>query len=175
MDRISPLKIGDTITIYPEFDEVQLLENGQNKSIKLEPRVMKVMLLLSENNGAVVTRDHFLEEIWDNYEGADEALTQSISLLRKSINDTEKQNRIIETISKKGYKLNRPVKQIEKSTKGFESKSSTWQIHFSLKTGLISGLIILILLYITFMVLNSVNNKESIAPLAPQTEQTNQR
>jgi DNA-binding winged helix-turn-helix (wHTH) protein len=74
-----------------------------NKEIRIEPRLMQVLCMLWDNAGKVVPRELLIKEVWDDYGGADEGLTQAISSLRKIFNDTDKQ--IIETIPKKGYRL----------------------------------------------------------------------
>ena len=44
---------------------------------------MKVLQNLAEANGEVVLKSDLIEKIWDNYGGADDALMQTISKLRK--------------------------------------------------------------------------------------------
>ncbi|TAE74946.1 MAG: hypothetical protein EAZ85_03660 [Bacteroidetes bacterium] len=68
---------------------------------RLEPRIMSLLLLLVENESQLLTREKAIEQIWQNYAGADEGLTQAISFLRKILADKNKS--IIKTISKKGY------------------------------------------------------------------------
>lgn len=68
---------------------------------KIEPRIMTVLIELCRHQGKVVYRKDLIEKVWENYGGADEALSQSISKLRKILQDEDKE--IIETIPKKGY------------------------------------------------------------------------
>jgi len=79
---------------------------GTNE-IRLEPRLMLLLCLLSQNEGKVVSREFLIKEIWNDYGGADEGLTQAISFLRKVIGDKKKE--IIETIPKKGYILHATI------------------------------------------------------------------
>lgn len=62
---------------------------------------MKLLCLLVENRGQLVSRDRIIEDIWNGYGGGDEGLTQAISSLRKILNDKDKQ--VIETVPKSGY------------------------------------------------------------------------
>lgn len=71
------------------------------KSIRLEPRLMKLLNLLIENRGQTVKRELIIKEIWDDYPGAEEGLNQAISGLRKLLEDDQK--KIIETLPKTGY------------------------------------------------------------------------
>jgi DNA-binding winged helix-turn-helix (wHTH) protein len=75
---------------------------GTNET-RLEPRLMLLLCILSKNEGKVVSREFLIKEIWNDYGGADEGLTQAISFLRKVIGDQNKE--IIETVPKKGYIL----------------------------------------------------------------------
>jgi DNA-binding winged helix-turn-helix (wHTH) protein len=67
---------------------------------QLEPRLCGVLALLVQRGRTIITRDEFLETIWDS-EGSDEALTQAISRLRKILGD----NALIETVPRIGYRL----------------------------------------------------------------------
>jgi len=89
---------------------------------------MQVLLLLAEHDGEVIAREQFLDEVWDNYKSADEALTQAISLLRKKINDSDSNNRIIETVPKKGYKLNKSIEVIESIDEAETKKNNSTEI-----------------------------------------------
>jgi hypothetical protein len=64
---------------------------------------MKLLALLAENEGKVVTREHLKKAIWNDYGGADDGLTQGISFLRKALEDSGKVT--IVTIPKNGYAL----------------------------------------------------------------------
>jgi DNA-binding winged helix-turn-helix (wHTH) protein len=68
---------------------------------RIEPRLIKLLCLLTEHREKPVSREMIVKEIWNNYPGADEGLNQAISVLRKLLNDNEK--RIIETLPKIGY------------------------------------------------------------------------
>ena len=67
---------------------------------RLEPRLCGVLALLVQRGSTTITRDEFLETVWDN-EGSDEALTQAISRLRKLLGDPA----FIETVPRIGYRL----------------------------------------------------------------------
>ena len=63
---------------------------GANET-RLEPRLMLLLCLLTQNEGKVVSREFLIKEIWNDYGGADEGLTQAISFLRKVIGDQKKE------------------------------------------------------------------------------------
>jgi DNA-binding winged helix-turn-helix (wHTH) protein len=68
---------------------------------RLELRHVNLLGELYRNRGQLVERDFLIRAIWQDYSGADEALTQGISVLRKLLADEQKE--LIKTIPKKGY------------------------------------------------------------------------
>lgn len=70
---------------------------------KLEPRLMRLLCLLASSPGELVSREYIIREIWNDYGGADDALHQAVSFLRKALDDSNKT--CIRTIPKKGYTL----------------------------------------------------------------------
>ncbi|MBP7555159.1 MAG: winged helix-turn-helix domain-containing protein [Chitinophagaceae bacterium] len=74
---------------------------------KVEQRLIRVLALLAGHPNEVVSRDRLIKEVWNDYGGGDEALTQAISFLRKLLNDTDRT--LIETVPKKGYILHADI------------------------------------------------------------------
>ncbi|MEZ0006653.1 DNA-binding winged helix-turn-helix (wHTH) protein [Flavobacterium sp. 28YEA47A] len=87
--------------ITPSLNAIRNLQT--QKEMRLEARLMQLLCLLANTNGEVITREHIIKEIWNDYGGGDEGLSQAIFYLRKALEDTNKE--IIETIPKKGYIL----------------------------------------------------------------------
>ncbi|HVW72499.1 MAG TPA: winged helix-turn-helix domain-containing protein [Rhizomicrobium sp.] len=76
----------------------------------IEPKVMAVLLVLAGEPGRVFTRGQLIDLVWGTEYGADESLTRAISLLRKALGDNTRGDardgpQVIETISKRGYRL----------------------------------------------------------------------
>jgi Tol biopolymer transport system component/DNA-binding winged helix-turn-helix (wHTH) protein len=89
--------------IQPMTNEIIELSSKQRE--KIEPRMMRVLLYLIEKKGEVVKRSDLISDIWENEFVGDDALTQTISRLRKVLNDRSSEVRFIQTIPKVGYKL----------------------------------------------------------------------
>jgi DNA-binding winged helix-turn-helix (wHTH) protein/TolB-like protein/Flp pilus assembly protein TadD len=77
--------------------------------VRVEPKVMGVLMLLAGNAGRVVTRDEIFAALWPRTVVGDEALTQSVIKLRRALRDNPRAPAYIETISKRGYRLIAPV------------------------------------------------------------------
>lgn len=92
-----------------------LIEPRQNRiarhdtSVRVEPRVMDVLVCLAEHAGEVVSRDALNARVWGDVVVTDQAVTNCISELRHHLGDDRSANRVIETIPKRGYRLTAPV------------------------------------------------------------------
>ena len=67
------------------------------------------MTLLVSEQGRLVTKDRFLDEVWRGVPVTDEALTQCIRTLRRRLGDDAGRPRFIETVPKHGYRFVAPV------------------------------------------------------------------
>jgi len=82
---------------------------GPDGEAALEPKIMDVLCLLAAHPGEVLTREAIIDGVWGHAFGADESLTRAISHLRKTFGDARNPAQVIETISKRGYRLIAPV------------------------------------------------------------------
>ncbi|MFZ5616575.1 MAG: winged helix-turn-helix domain-containing protein [Pseudomonadota bacterium] len=87
------------------------VEPGRNvlfageRVIRLEPKVMDVLVALAEAAGDVVPRETLIERIWNVEYGGDESVSRAISLLRKALKEADLGDKAIETVTKRGYRL----------------------------------------------------------------------
>ncbi|HMI19523.1 MAG TPA: winged helix-turn-helix domain-containing protein [Sphingomonas sp.] len=82
---------------------------GPDGEATLEPKIMDVLCLLANHPGEVLSRETIIDRVWGHAFGADESLTRAISRLRKVFGDARTPAQVIETISKRGYRLIAPV------------------------------------------------------------------
>lgn len=87
-----------------------LTDLDTHTTTRLEPRLIKLLFLLAAHPGQLVSREQIIRDIWNDYGGAEDGLTQAISFLRKMLDDGAKDR--IRTIPKKGYLLNAAVSPI---------------------------------------------------------------
>ena len=78
-------------------------KDGQ--SVRLQPRTMAVLTRLLESPGEVVTRQQLEDFAWPNMVVGYDALSHTITKLRKAFDDEAKNPRFIETIPRVGYRL----------------------------------------------------------------------
>ena len=79
--------------------------------IRIEPRVMDVLMLLVTHAGQVVTREEFIKSVWGGTFVTDEVLSRCVYRIRQALGDNPKQPRFIETVPKRGYRLIAPVRK----------------------------------------------------------------
>lgn len=97
-----PIVIGD-ITIYGDRYEVF---KGEQK-IELTLKEFELLNLLAKNRGKVLSRNFLLDEIWGyDYFGETRTVDVHIRHIRKKLESSDKQVKLIETIRGIGYKLN---------------------------------------------------------------------
>jgi DNA-binding winged helix-turn-helix (wHTH) protein/TolB-like protein len=103
---LPPLRIGDWCVI-PAANEL----TRKGETVRLEPKTMEVLVFLADRAGQVVSREALLSAVWPGAVVGDDALTQAVIKLRKSLRDTTRSPQYIETISKRGYRLIAPVER----------------------------------------------------------------
>lgn len=96
----APLQIGDW-QVDPAANEI----SRAGESVRIEPKVMQVLVALADAGGRVVSREALLSTVWPDVVVGDEALTQTIIKLRRALNDNPRAPAYIGTISKRGYRL----------------------------------------------------------------------
>lgn len=94
------LKVGHW-TVEPNLN--QLSRSGQ--TVRLEPKVMSLLVHLADRSGQVVTREALLSALWPTVVVGDDSLSQAITKLRKALEDDPDQPVYIQTVAKKGYRL----------------------------------------------------------------------
>lgn len=82
-------------------------------TLRLEPKVMQVLVQLAERAGEVLSKDQLLETVWVGTYVTEDVLTRSVSELRRALADDVRAPRFIQTIPKRGYRLICPVERIE--------------------------------------------------------------
>jgi DNA-binding winged helix-turn-helix (wHTH) protein len=80
--------------------------------VELSARYLDALVLLANEQGRLVTKDRFHDEVWRGIPVTDEALTQCIATLRRQLGDEAGRPRFIETVPKHGYRFIAPVEWV---------------------------------------------------------------
>ncbi len=85
--------------------------------VELNARYLDALSLLVREQGKLVSKDRFLDEVWRGVPVTDEALTQCIRTIRRQLGDDAANPRFIETVPKHGYRFIGPVESPEPETR----------------------------------------------------------
>jgi DNA-binding winged helix-turn-helix (wHTH) protein/TolB-like protein/Tfp pilus assembly protein PilF len=81
----------------------------------LEPKVMQVLVRLAAANGNVVSKQQLMDEVWGDSPSGDEVITRCIAVLRGAFQDDARHPEIIETLSRRGYRLMIPIVTVDQT------------------------------------------------------------
>ena len=101
---MAPFRVGEFL-VEPQLNTVA----GNNKTTRIEPKVMQVLVCLAERAGEVVPKARIIQSVWTDTFVTDDVLTRAISELRKVFSDEAKEPRFIQTIPRGGYRLIAPL------------------------------------------------------------------
>ncbi|WP_185976801.1 winged helix-turn-helix domain-containing protein [Catenovulum sediminis] len=78
---------------------------NQDTEYKLPPNIMETLAILAQNYGQVVSKETLHQHVWGNTIVSDDSISKAIAELRRYLNDSAKEPKYIETVTKKGYRL----------------------------------------------------------------------
>jgi pentatricopeptide repeat protein len=100
----------------------ELRKNGLK--VRLQEQPFRILLMLIERSGQVVTLDEIKKKLWpnDTVVEFDHSIHTAIKKLRQALDDSADNPRYVETVARRGYRLMVPVEALE-STPGDVSPS----------------------------------------------------
>src|SRR5262247_3183371 len=83
----------------------------QGLKIKLQDQPFRLLVLLLDHAGDVVTREKVRETLWpaDTHVDFDHSLKTAVRKLREALGDSAETPRYVETIARRGYRFIAPV------------------------------------------------------------------
>ena len=86
-----------------DVDLRELTRGGE--SVPVEPQVFDLLVHLIENRDHVVTKDDLIETVWDGRIVSESTLTSRINAARKAVGDSGKDQIMIRTLARKGFRF----------------------------------------------------------------------
>jgi TolB-like protein/DNA-binding winged helix-turn-helix (wHTH) protein len=102
MDRpiALPFRLGDW-AVDPVLNRIA----RGDETVKLEPRMMRLLLCLAERAGEVVSADDLLDQAWPGVIVTPDSVYQGVAALRRVLGDDPKHPRYIVTVPRQGYRM----------------------------------------------------------------------
>jgi TolB-like protein/DNA-binding winged helix-turn-helix (wHTH) protein len=90
-------------------DSGELSRNG--RKVRLPDQSFRILQVLLERPGELVTRDELRERLWtaDTFVDFDAGLNNAVKKLRDALEDSSEHPRFIETVPRRGYRLIAPI------------------------------------------------------------------
>ncbi len=86
-----------------DVDLRELTRGGE--SVAVEPQVFDLLVHLIENRDHVVTKDDLIETVWDGRIVSESTLTSRINAARRAVGDSGKDQIMIRTLARKGFRF----------------------------------------------------------------------
>jgi DNA-binding winged helix-turn-helix (wHTH) protein len=96
-------------------DQEKLFRNGV--AVKLQDQPLKLLVLLLERRGEIVSREEMRVWLWpaDSFGDFDNGLNVAVKKLRTALEDDSDQPRYVETIPRRGYRFIAEVAEVDPS------------------------------------------------------------
>ena len=86
-----------------DLDRRELRRGGE--TIPVEPQVFDVLVYLVQNRDRVVSKDDLIASVWDKRIVSESTLASRINAARKAIGDNGKEQRLVRTIPRRGFRF----------------------------------------------------------------------
>ncbi len=111
MERENDLNKGFTLGHWTVLPNRGLLR-ADGVEERVEPLVMRVLVVLAEAGGEVLSKDQLIDTVWDGRAQSDEPLNRCISVLRRKLGDDSRNPTFVENIPRRGYRLMLPAEPL---------------------------------------------------------------
>ena len=89
-------------------DAMELRKHGV--LIRLQEQPFRVLAMLAERPGEIITREELQEQIWGNtFVDFDQSLNKAVNRVREALNDSAGTPQYVETVPRRGYRFIAPV------------------------------------------------------------------
>jgi DNA-binding winged helix-turn-helix (wHTH) protein/Tol biopolymer transport system component len=91
------------------LDTAQMLLSRDGSVVPLQPRAIETLLALVRGDGQVVSKQDLMNAVWPDSFVEESNLSQNVFLLRRELGRTAEGEEYIQTVPRRGYRINVPV------------------------------------------------------------------
>ena len=114
VERPGGFRMSDLYRFRPfELDARRRTLSRAGSPVSLTPKAFDVLISLVQNPHRLVPKEELLQAVWGDTFVEEGNLTQYVSHLRKALDDSSEDSRLIVTIARKGYQFTGDVAVIE--------------------------------------------------------------
>ena len=112
-----------------EFDRRALELRRSGAKIKLEGQPLRILAMLVERPGELVTREELRKQLWPGNTIVDfeHSINAAMKRLREALGDSAEAPRFVETLPRRGYRFVQPVKPVEEAVPQRQKRRYAWQ------------------------------------------------
>lgn len=132
--------------------------------IHVETKAMQVLNFLANRAGEIVTRKELMRNVWVDVFVSEDTLTRCISILRKVLEDSPTEPKIIQTIKSEGYRIIAPVEFM--ADKSNLNKPKIIELLKKNKVVFILSTLFLVIILLVYNQNNGTNNIWRKTPIA---------
>ncbi len=144
-----------------DMQKAELRKRGVR--IKLQEQPLKLLVLLLENRGEIVTRERLRSNIWpaNTFVEFDHGLYSAMARLREALGDSSENPTFIETVARRGYRFIAPVTSSGSAADPIPEPAVTGRSHRSRRVlaGVLAGLVAGALLVGAILGFNLANSR----------------
>ena len=107
-------------------DRRELHRNGT--VIRVEPQVFDVLVHLVRHRDRVVSKEELIRAVWDGRFVSDDTLTSRVSAARRAIGDTGAEQRLIRTVTRRGFRFVGEVREDPSAQRPLLSSRPRWML-----------------------------------------------
>src|ERR1700744_5965472 len=94
-----------------DHDAMELRKRGV--PLRLQEQPFRVLAMLTERPGEVITREQLQQRIWgDTFVDFEHSLNKAVNKVREALNDDAGAPQYVETVPRRGYRFIAPVAEI---------------------------------------------------------------
>jgi DNA-binding winged helix-turn-helix (wHTH) protein len=118
-------RLGDWL-VEPRLGQI----SRDDRTVRLRPRAMEVLVLLAAADGDVVSRRQIIDAVWRTSFVSDNVVSQVVTELRQAFGDDARHPRYIQNVPRRGYRLVARVTDLDE-----EPPTGGQQPEFALASG----------------------------------------